>query len=770
MAPQLKDPSLLKQNVCFVNGEWKAAKSGKTFEVTDPGTGKLVGTSPEFTAEDTQEAIDAASVALSSFRKLTGRERARLLRRWYDELVANAEDIATLITWENGKPLADARGEATYAANFYEWFSEEAPRIYGDTIGTATASNRVVTYREPIGVCGFITPWNFPAAMITRKVGPALAAGCTVVCKAPGETPFTALAIAELGVRAGIPKGVFNVVTALNNTIEVGQTLTSAPAIRKVSFTGSTGVGKVLMKQSADTLKKLSMELGGNAPLIVFDDAELDVAVAGAITSKFRSSGQTCVCANRIYVQKGIYDEFVARFAAKVREFKVGNGFDEGTTHGPLIHSRAIEKVDAHVRDAVTKGATVLVGGQKLPNLGSNFFQPTVIRDMTSDMDIASQETFGPVAGIFPFSSEQEVVSLANKAEVGLAGYFFSRDIERVYRVAEALEVGMVGVNTGLISDTAAPFGGVKQSGFGREGSKYGIEEYQIIKTITFGGMGKPLQIRFPPSYRPLAMAAIAAPIRTFSASTALYKKRKIAPASNSPNNNNGGSSSKAMYSPTKVDGGSSNGGAQPDPEDPLNFSAVTEAYAPIDAHFKSQLHSLLNGGRFNPDSLGGLQVSVKTQVPADDGTGAVLTDVETFPLRELCQVVPRPGRTISLLVNERDYVKPIMSAVQASPDFNQQPQRSDDNDLELVLRVQMERKEDLIRRLRDATQTWRDRVRHARTKHDKVLKEWKKNKVLTTDVARKAETELQKLQNKKMKEIDDEEARAMKQLERNSS
>lgn len=460
----------------------------------DPGTGELVGTSPEFTAEDTQEAIDAAAAALPAFRKLTGRERSKLLRRWYDELVANAEDIAKLIVWENGKPLADARGEAAYAANFFEWFSEEAPRIYGDTIGTSNGSTRVVTHREPVGVCGFITPWNFPAAMITRKVGPALAAGCTVVCKAPGETPFTALAIAQLAQRAGIPPGVVNIVTAMGNTVEVGAALTSSPTIRKVSFTGSTGVGKLLMRQSADTLKKLSMELGGNAPFIVFDDADLDAAVAGAVASKFRSSGQTCVCANRLYVQRGIYDAFVAKFAEKVRAFSVGNGFADGVTHGPLIHDRAVQKVDEHVRDATTKGASVVVGGQRLPDLGANFFQPTVIRDMTADMDIASQETFGPVAGVFPFDSEKEVVALANKAEVGLAGYFFSTDLERIYRVAEALEVGMVGVNTGLISDPASPFGGVKQSGFGREGSKYGIDEYLSIKTITFGGMGKPLQ------------------------------------------------------------------------------------------------------------------------------------------------------------------------------------------------------------------------------------------------------------------------------------
>jgi succinate-semialdehyde dehydrogenase / glutarate-semialdehyde dehydrogenase len=417
-----------------------------------------------------------------------------MLRKWYDLVAQNAEDLATLITWENGKPLNDAKGEVTYANNFFEWFSEEAPRSYGDVIPASIPGNRVVAVKEPVGVCGLITPWNFPAAMITRKIGPAIAAGCTTVVKAPGETPFTSLALAELGHRAGIPKGVVNIITTLDNTPAVGELLTTHETIKKVSFTGSTNVGKLLMKQSSSTLKKLSMELGGNAPFIVFDDADLDAAVAGAIASKFRSSGQTCVCANRIYVQRGIYDDFAKAFAEKVKGFKVGGGFDEGVTHGPLIHDRAISKVDAHIRDAEQKGGQVIVGGQKLPDLGSNFYQPTVITGMTKEMAIASEETFGPVAGLFPFSTEQEVVDLANAAEVGLAGYFFSRDIGRITRVAEALEVGMVGVNTGLISDTASPFGGVKFSGFGREGSKYGVSEYQIIKMITYGGLGGDLQ------------------------------------------------------------------------------------------------------------------------------------------------------------------------------------------------------------------------------------------------------------------------------------
>jgi succinate-semialdehyde dehydrogenase/glutarate-semialdehyde dehydrogenase len=443
---------------------------------------------------DTEAAIAAAAAALPSFRKLTGRERSRMLRKWYQLMMENADDLAKLVTWENGKPLADAKGEITYAASFFEWFAEEAPRMYGVTIPASVAGNRVFTTKEPVGVCGLITPWNFPAAMITRKMGPALAAGCTVVAKSPGETPFTAAALAELAHRAGIPKGVINFVTALKNTPEVGETITSSKTVKKVSFTGSTGVGKILMKQSANTLKKLSFELGGNAPFIVFDDADLDLAVTGAITSKFRSSGQTCVCANRIYVQSSIYDEFAEKFTEKVKDFKVGAGFEEGITHGPVIHDRAVSKVHAHVQDAINLGGKVLIGGQKLPDVGANFYQPTVIRDMNADMQLAQEETFGPVAGLFKFDTEADVVKLANAADVGLAGYFFSKDIQRVYRVAEALEVGMLGVNTGLISDAASPFGGVKESGFGREGSHLGIEEYIVTKTVTLGGNGQPLQ------------------------------------------------------------------------------------------------------------------------------------------------------------------------------------------------------------------------------------------------------------------------------------
>ncbi|KAH8428615.1 NAD-dependent succinate-semialdehyde dehydrogenase [Aspergillus melleus] len=492
--PPLKDQSLFIEKA-YVNGEWVRAQSGQTFEIHDPASGKLIGTCPEFNATDAQKAIQAASEAFSTFRNTLPRERARMLRRWYQLMMDNADDLATLITWENGKPIADAKGEVNYAAGFFEWFSEEAPRIYGDTIPSSVASNRVITLKQPVGVCGLITPWNFPAAMITRKVGPALAAGCTVVVKTPGETPYTANALAELANRAGIPKGVFNIVTAMKNTPEVGETITTHPEVRKVSFTGSTNVGKLLMKQSASTIKKVSWELGGNAPFIVFDDVEdLDTAVAGAIASKFRSSGQTCVCANRIYVQRGVYDEFVKRFVEKVKTFKLGAGFGEGVTHGPVIHGRAIDKVDEHVQDATSKGAKVVAGGRKVPELGPNFYDPTVLTEMNKDMLLASEETFGPVAGLFPFESEKEVVDLANRAEVGLAGYFFSGNVRRIFRVAEALEVGMVGVNTGLISDVASPFGGVKQSGFGREGSKYGIDEFLTIKSVTFGGMGEPLQ------------------------------------------------------------------------------------------------------------------------------------------------------------------------------------------------------------------------------------------------------------------------------------
>lgn len=399
----------------------------------------------------------------------------------------NLGDLSTLITWESGKALADSRGEAAYAANFLEWFSEEATRTYGDTFVATTRGMRAHGIKQPVGVCGLITPWNFPAAMVTRKVGAALAAGCTVVIKTAGETPFTANAVAELGRLAGVPPGVVSVVTALDNTPKIGLFLTTSPIVKKVSFTGSTEVGKILMKQASSTVKKLSLELGGNAPFIVFDDAkDVDAAVAGCIAAKFRSNGQTCVCANRIYVQSGVYSEFATKLKERVEsDFKVGPGFEAGVTHGPLIHARAVDKVTQHVKDAVSKGATVLTGGTLLPHLGDNFISPTVLTEANDSMDVSASETFGPVAALFSFDTEEEVIQRANAACVGLAGYVYSGDMDRVYRVAERMEVGMVGINTGLISDPATPFGGVKESGFGKEGSKYGVDEYMVNKTIT---------------------------------------------------------------------------------------------------------------------------------------------------------------------------------------------------------------------------------------------------------------------------------------------
>ncbi|KAI5465701.1 Aldehyde/histidinol dehydrogenase [Mariannaea sp. PMI_226] len=483
---KLDDPSLLKE-ACYVNGQWVDAKSGKTFGVDNPSTQEELGRCPEFDGQDTEAAIQAASAAFPTYRKTPARQRARLLRRWYDLMIENADDLARLITLENGKAFAEAKGEVSYAANFFEWFSEEAARIYGETIEPSNPDCRVVTLKQPVGVCGLIAPWNFPAAMITRKVGPALAAGCTVVVKAPAEAPFTALALAELAHRAGIPAGVVNIITALDNTAEVGKVLTTHPDIKKVSFTGSTGVGRILMNQSSSTIKKLSLELGGNAPFIVFDDANLETAVQGLMASKFRNSGQTCVCANRIFVHRSVHDKFVKMVYDVVSRFKVGDGLTDGTTHGPLIHARALNKIEAHVQDALAKGARLVHGGERLPHLGPNFFGLTMLTGMTRDMDIFAEETFGPVAAFFTFDTEEEVIALANDTDVGLGGYFYSRDVNRCWRVAEALEVGMVGVNVGALSDPAAPFGGVKQSGFGREGSLYGIDEYLVTKMVMTG-------------------------------------------------------------------------------------------------------------------------------------------------------------------------------------------------------------------------------------------------------------------------------------------
>ncbi|KAM0198801.1 hypothetical protein ACHAPQ_001417 [Fusarium lateritium] len=480
---QLSDPTLLK-NACYVNGQWVSAKSNKVFDVENPSTLEKLESCPEFDANDTEAAIVAADEAYKTYRKTPARQRSRFLRRWFDLMTENGEDIARLITLENGKPLADARTEAKYAASFFEWFSEEAPRIYGETIEASNPSCRLSTIKQPVGVCGLIAPWNFPAAMITRKAAPALAAGCTVVIKAPAEAPLTALALAELAHRAGIPAGVVNVITALDNTAEVGQVMTTHPKVKKVSFTGSTGVGRLLMSQSSSTIKKLSFELGGNAPFIVFEDADLDKAVQGLLASKFRNSGQTCVCANRILVHRSIYDKFVQLVLEKVKAFVVGDGLDEKTTHGPLIHGRAVAKAAEHVEDAVSKGAKLIHGGKRLPDLGPNYFDLTMLTDMKAGMKICNEETFGPVAAFFAFDTEEEAVELANDSDVGLGGYFYSNNVNRCYRVAEALEVGMVGVNCGILSDPAAPFGGIKQSGFGREGSKYGIDEFVTTKMV----------------------------------------------------------------------------------------------------------------------------------------------------------------------------------------------------------------------------------------------------------------------------------------------
>ncbi|MFC0131089.1 succinate-semialdehyde dehydrogenase I [Massilia eurypsychrophila] len=481
----LKDPSLLRQQA-FLDGEWCDADDGTTITVTNPATGETVGTAPHMGAAETKRAIDAANAAWPAWRKKPAKERAAVLRKWNDLMLENADDLALIMTAEQGKPLPEAKGEVVYAASFLEWFGEEAKRIEGDTLQSPWADRRLVVTREPIGVCAAITPWNFPAAMITRKVGPALAAGCPIVVKPAELTPFSAFAMAVLAERAGVPKGVFSVITGDSKSI--GLEMTSNPIVRKVSFTGSTQVGRILMAQSAPTIKKLSLELGGNAPFIVFDDADIDAAVEGAIASKYRNAGQTCVCANRLYVQDGIYDKFAAKLVEAVGKLKVGNGQENGVTQGPLIEEKAVLKVEQHIADALSKGARLMVGGKR-HELGHSFFQPTVLADVTTNMQVATEETFGPLAPLFRFKTEDEVIAMANDTEFGLAAYFYSRDIGRVWRVAEALESGMVGVNTGLISNEIAPFGGVKQSGLGREGSKYGMDDYLVIKYICMGGI-----------------------------------------------------------------------------------------------------------------------------------------------------------------------------------------------------------------------------------------------------------------------------------------
>ncbi|NYZ14362.1 NAD-dependent succinate-semialdehyde dehydrogenase [Azospirillum sp. RWY-5-1] len=478
--PSLADKALFRDRA-FIDGNWVAADDGATFAVDDPATGNAIGHVPMMGEVETRRAIAAAQAALPAWRARTAKERATVLRAWFDLILASQEDLARLLTAEQGKPLAEARGEVAYAASFIEWFAEEAKRVYGDTIPAPRPENRLIVIKQPVGVVAAITPWNFPAAMITRKVGPALAAGCTVVVKPAEATPFTALALAELGCRAGVPAGVLNVVTGVPERI--GGELTANPAVRKLSFTGSTRVGKALMAQCAGTVKKVGLELGGNAPFIVFDDADLDQAVAGVLASKFRNAGQTCVCANRILVQDGVYDRFAERLAAAVAGFRVGAGVGDGVTIGPLINAAAVDKALGHVADAVAKGGRVLIGGGRHA-LGGNFVEPTVLTGVTAAMVVMREETFGPVAPLFRFAIEAEAIGMANDSDAGLAAYLFSRDIGRIWRVAEALECGMVGINEGVFSNEVAPFGGVKESGIGREGSRYGIEEYLDIKYL----------------------------------------------------------------------------------------------------------------------------------------------------------------------------------------------------------------------------------------------------------------------------------------------
>jgi succinate-semialdehyde dehydrogenase/glutarate-semialdehyde dehydrogenase len=482
---RLKDPRLFRES-CYIDGAWVASSSGAIIQVDNPASGEILGTVPKLGAAETRLAIAAADAAFPAWAKKTGKERAAVLRRWFDLMMENQDDLARLMTLEQGKPLAESKGEVAYAAAFLEWFGEEAKRIYGDTIPGHQADKRIVVLKQPIGVVACITPWNFPLAMITRKAGPAIACGCTVVLKPAAQTPYSALALAELAERAGVPKGVFNVVTG--GAKEIGGELTASPIVKKLSFTGSTEVGKVLMAQCAGTIKKLSLELGGNAPFIVFDDADLDAAVEGAVASKYRNTGQTCVCTNRLLVQEKVYDAFAQKLTRAVRNLKPAPGLEAGATQGPLIDAAAVSKVEAHIADAQQKGAKILVGGKRHA-LGGRFFEPTILSDVTPAMAVAREETFGPVAPLFRFATEAEAVQLANATEFGLAAYFYGKDLSRVWRVAEALEYGIVGINTGLISTEVAPFGGVKESGLGREGSKYGIEEFLEIKYLCFGGI-----------------------------------------------------------------------------------------------------------------------------------------------------------------------------------------------------------------------------------------------------------------------------------------
>lgn len=482
---KLSDSKLFRQQN-YINGAWEDADSGETIDVTNPATGEKLGTVPKAGTAETRRAIETANAAWPAWRAKTAKERAAILRKWFELMMANQDDLGVLMTAEQGKPLAEAKGEVAYAASFIEWFAEEGKRIYGDTIPQHGADKRIVVIKEPVGVVAAITPWNFPAAMITRKAGPALASGCPIVIKPATETPYSAFAMAELADRAGVPKGIINVITGTAR--EIGAEMTSSPIVRKLTFTGSTEVGKILIEQCAQTVKKVSMELGGNAPFIVFDDADLDAAVVGAMASKYRNTGQTCVCANRIYVQDGVYDEFLERFSKAIKTMKVGDGLQGETQQGPLINMAAVEKVEEHLADAVSNGARVVVGGKR-HELGGTFFEPTLIADVRQDMKVAKEETFGPLAPVFRFKTDEEVIGWANDTEFGLAAYFYARDIGRVWKTAEQLEYGIVGINEGIISTEVAPFGGMKESGSGREGSKYGIDDYLETKYLCMGGI-----------------------------------------------------------------------------------------------------------------------------------------------------------------------------------------------------------------------------------------------------------------------------------------
>jgi succinate-semialdehyde dehydrogenase/glutarate-semialdehyde dehydrogenase len=479
----LNRPDLVRQQ-CYIDGKWCDADSGATIPVTNPATGAQLGTIPKMGAAETRRAIEAANAAWPAWRARTARERAVILRRWFELMHRHVDDLARIMTLEQGKPLAESRGEIAYAASYLEWYAEEGKRAYGDTIPANAPDKRIVVLKEPVGVCAAITPWNFPSAMITRKAAAALAAGCPMVVKPATQTPYSALALAVLAEEAGVPAGVFSVVTG--SAGEIGAEMTGNPLVRKLSFTGSTEIGRLLMQQGAGTIKKMSMELGGNAPFIVFDDADLDAAVQGAIISKYRNTGQTCVCANRIYVHDAIYDRFAEKFVAAVQALKVGDGLQPDVNVGPLIDMAAVEKVREHIEDALAKGGRLLTGG-KPHALGHSFFEPTVVAEVTPQMKVAREETFGPLAPLFRFTTDEEVIGMANDTEFGLAAYFYSRDIGRVWRVAEALEYGMVGINTGIVSNEAAPFGGVKQSGLGREGSHFGLDDYMVVKYLCIG-------------------------------------------------------------------------------------------------------------------------------------------------------------------------------------------------------------------------------------------------------------------------------------------